>query len=122
MVLIGLGVALGIFTTISWWGGTPVDLVVFFFAVAAGCVVGGAIQLRSFAAIAWCLAAAAAFLQATLFTLSAPDNGTGDIVLLVAGFAFLCLACSAVAVTLSVRLWLRTPRQVQPRSQAGTSS
>jgi hypothetical protein len=110
VLLIVLGVTWGMFTTLSWWGGTSVDLVVFMFAVAAGFVVGGAVQLGTIAAIAWCLAAAAVFMWLLLSTLSAPDNGTGDIVLLVAGFAFLGFACFVVAVTLSVRLWLGTAR------------
>jgi hypothetical protein len=125
VLLIGLGVTLGMFTTLSMWGGTSADLVFFFFAVAAGCIAGGAIQLASIGAIAWCLAAAAAFLWLMLFTLSAPDSGTGDIVLLVTGFAFLGLASFIVAATLGLRLWLRTardgPRHGQPRRQMGTS-
>lgn len=124
VVLIALGVALGMFTTLSWWGGTSVELAMVLFFVSAGCVVGGALQLRPFAAIAWCLAAAVAFLRLTLDTHSALDNGTGEIVLLTTGFALLTLACFAVAVTLSVRLWLRTardqPRHGQPHEQRTT--
>lgn len=108
VVLIGFGVALGMYTTLSWWGGTSVELAVFLFFVAAGCVVGGAVQLRPFAAMAWCLATAAVFLRLMLYTQSVPDNGTGEIVLLTTCFTLACLACLAVAVTMSVRLWLRT--------------
>lgn len=107
MALIALGVTLGVFTTLSMWGGTSADLVFLFFAVAAGCIVGGAVQLSSIWAIAWCLAAAAAFLGLWRSSVSAPDDGTQGIALLTAGFAFLGIACFLVAVTLGVRLWLR---------------
>ncbi|GAA2153416.1 hypothetical protein [Humibacillus xanthopallidus] len=122
MALIALGVTLGIFTTLSMWGGTSADLVFFFFAVAAGCIVGGAVQLSSIRAIAWCLAAAAAFFGLWSSAVSAPDDGTQGIALLTVGFAFLGIACFVVAVTLSVRLWLRATWRDPWHGHAGPST
>lgn len=121
MVLIWLGIALGIYTTVSSWGGSSIEITVFLYFISTGCVVGGALQLRPFATIAWCLATAAAFLRAMLYAQSVPDNGTGEIVFLTTCFALLGLACLAVAVTVIVRLWLPTTKHGQPDRQARTS-
>ena len=116
MALITLGVTLGLFTTLSMWGGTSSDLVFFFFAVATGCIVWGAVQLSSIWAVAWCLATAAAFLRLWSLALSVPDDGTQGIALLTVGFAFLSFVSFVVAATLSVRLWRRTTRHRHPLS------
>jgi hypothetical protein len=45
VAFIWLGLTLGMLATVTMFGGTPVELVVFLFAVSAGCVIWGLIRL-----------------------------------------------------------------------------